>query len=179
MQPSLMSYLAAYCTAVIGLAFTISFIRKLPALPQFEQAVAGFRLLPRRWSKVAALLFLAVEALIPLLMIFGGPFLAMGLILACLLLFIFSIALASVLLRRIRTTCNCFGASGDTVSVYDIGRNVVLIGCALLGLASLPGGAGLHNFGLVEWVVILFAAAIPLAILLSMRDIVQLLRQPQ
>lgn len=179
MQPSLLSYLVAYSSAVIGLAFAVSFVRKLPAISQFEQAVAGFRLLPRRWSKVAALLFLAGEALIPILLILGDQFLTAGLILACMLLVVFSIALASVLLRKIQTTCNCFGASGDTVSVYDIGRNIVLIGCALLGLAALVGGGGLQNLGLVEWAVILFAAAVPLAILLSMRDIVQLLRQPQ
>jgi hypothetical protein len=78
--------------------------------------------------------------------------LAAGFAGAAILLLGFSLALGSVLARKISTSCNCFGVSQKNISSWDLLRNTGLIGCALGGLAltlAAPSTLGWLESGLM------------------------------
>jgi hypothetical protein len=121
---------------VIGLAFVASSLSKLSDLGSFEKAVAGFQILPAFLHKISAFMFIFAELIVALVMLLGGEWLNIGFLLAIFLLTVFTGALASVLVRRIRVGCNCFGSTNKTVSHYDVVRNS---GFILLGIAGWAG----------------------------------------
>ena len=124
------------CKVIIGLVFAISSISKLQDIEKFVEVIRGFRLLPEPLLRSCAILFLLCEmAVVPLL--FVWPMLAF--LLATILLIAFSAALASVILRKIQTPCNCFGSSQQLVSVADLIRNGGFLACALCGLRLALG----------------------------------------
>ena len=136
MSPMVMAYVLTFCRVVTGLVFLISGASKAGHLPQFKQTITNFHLLPNHLSGIAALLFLAGEFSVVLLMIAGGSFLLPGFVLAIALLTMFCGALASVLVRKLHTSCNCFGPSEKPVTVSDLWRNLGFIGCALGGCVT-------------------------------------------
>jgi uncharacterized membrane protein YphA (DoxX/SURF4 family) len=140
MSAELASYALLFSRIVTGFVFGLSGIGKLRDMRAFEQALESFRVLPAGLARVSAYLFVIGELTVVALMLLGGRFLLPGFGLGVLLLLIFSIALLSVLVRRLDTPCNCFGPSDKPVSYFDLLRNAGLIGCALLGWISLPGG---------------------------------------
>ncbi len=52
-------YTLAFCRAVTGLVFVISFLRKVRDLSVFERTILRFRLLPAWMNRAAAFLFLS------------------------------------------------------------------------------------------------------------------------
>lgn len=170
-------YIQAFCRIVIGLVFAISSFGKLRDIPKFQQAILGFRLLPRRLSGPVALLFLSGELTVVVFVTFGGPLLLFGFLLAALLLLMFSGALASVLVRRLQTSCNCFGTNEKNVSSTDIWRNLGFLICA-------TGGCGVFiwtrneqlSLGGIEWLLASLGALIFVLIWIQLGEIVQLFR---
>src|SRR5579871_6128532 len=114
-----MTYLLAFCRMATGLVFATAIFGKMRDVAAFQQALYGFHLLSRRLSNLAALLFLGGEVAVVLLLLIGGPFLLYGFALAILLLLIFCMALASVLVRKLHTSCHCFGVSSKPVTHLD------------------------------------------------------------
>lgn len=168
-------YLLAFCRLVIGLVFVVSFLTKARHLTVFEQTITRFALLPRRFSRTLARLFLGGELLVVVLIALGGPVLAAGFGLAIILLLLFSGALVSVLRREIRTSCNCFGTSEKPVAASDVGRNAGLLLCAILGCASLAGANSDNGrLSLAEWGILGLGATVFVALLLNLSDILQL-----
>ncbi len=129
-----LTYLLAFTRITLGIVFALSYFTKAANIQQFAQTITKFKILPASLSKMAAILFLCSEGIVLLLMGVGGAYLIFGFALALILLLLFSIAIISVLLRRIQTACNCFGSTEKPVSIYDVGRNISFILCALLGL---------------------------------------------
>ncbi|GIK56288.1 MAG: hypothetical protein BroJett015_19510 [Chloroflexota bacterium] len=147
-------YLLAFCRITIGLLFAASFGGKVRDRKGFAQTISRFGLLPQRWSYPLALLFLGAELLVVILIIWGGPLLAPAFGLAFLLLVIFTVALASVLIRNISTTCHCFGRSEKQVTYADVWRNIGFIGCSLLGwwlAPQIPEGPASQNWLALIW----------------------------
>lgn len=172
-----MIYLLAFCRVAIGLVFAISSLSKVRNLGQFQQAIASFRLLPQCLSQLTALLFLCGEFAVVLLVAFGGPLLFPGFALAILLLLLFCVALASVLIRRLQTACNCFGSSEKPVTPVDIWRNVGFLLCAGSGGEALIWMRGTQ--GDLEWVAWLFialGAGVFVMIWIQLGEIVQIFR---
>jgi hypothetical protein len=126
-------YLLAFSRIALGLLFAYSFVTKARDVTQFAETIGRFDLLPRRWSKTVALLFLGGEAAVVILIIAGGRLLPLAFALAGLLLAVFSLALLLALRRGIETACNCFGASEKPLTYYDVGRNAGFIACSVLG----------------------------------------------
>lgn len=174
------TYLLAFCRSVIALVFAYSFIGKVSNPSAFERTINSFGMIPKRFSKSAALLFLCCEIAVFILVVapIGSSILqTVGFGLAALFLLLFSATLASALARSIRTTCNCFGSSEKPVSWYDVWRNVGFILCAAAGWVALNRLEGKHiELGLVEWGAAVFGAAIFVAVWVNVRDIVELLR---
>lgn len=169
------SYMIAFCRFAIGFAFAWSFLGKLRDMPSFVTAIERFRLLPKVLHKPAAWGFLAGELAIVLALLAGGPFVAWGFLLAALLLLAFCAALASVLLRKIDTSCNCFGASQKPVSPWDLLRNAGLIACALGGCGlQFSRGSVLVALGWLDWGLAAVAALIFVAVWVQVAEIVAL-----
>lgn len=130
-------YLLAFCKIVVGFLFTISFFSKLKSFSQYVDTVRNFQLLPKSFTRLAAVLILICELLI-VLFLFKWQVIAFWL--ASVLLVIFSAALASVLFRNIQIVCNCFGPSQHFVSQADLLRNFGFLLCSCGGgwLATKP-----------------------------------------
>ena len=130
-------YLQIFCRVVIGLVFTISFLGKAFHLSSFQRSILAFNILPARFSRPAALLFLSGEGAVVILVGVGGSLLGLAFVLAILLLLVFSCALLSVLIRKLQTSCNCFGPTEKQVSSADIWRNIGFLLCASSGFCTV------------------------------------------
>lgn len=146
-------------------------------MDSFTQAIDRFKLLPKVLHSPTAVAFLGGELVVVVAMILGGKFLLWGFLLAGLLLLLFSIALASVLVRKIPTSCNCFGSSQKPVSIFDIVRNTILILFSLgaYGWLALNEEA-LPALGWLDWGLLSVAALVLVMILIQLKEIVQLFR---
>lgn len=174
----LMLYVLVFCRIVIGIVFAVSFLRKISSVPIFEQTITQFSILPKRFSRVVALLILSCEIAVALLVIIGGPFLESGFLLSVLLLLVFSSVLMSVLHRDIQTSCNCFGSTQKQVSSVDVWRNVGFFVCALIGCSAFAGSnSGQGHLAPLEWGLLGLAASFFVALWLHLGEIVQLFQQ--
>jgi uncharacterized membrane protein YphA (DoxX/SURF4 family) len=155
-------YLLAFCRLSIGFLFLYSFLAKVRDTAQFTEAITHFKLLPSDYSQPLALLFLAGEAAVVLLIILGGLLLPLAFGLAGLLLLTFTLALLSALRRNIQTACNCLGPSDKPLTQYDIWRNTGFIVCSLLGWwletqgVTMPQQPNWFELALVGFMAILF-----------------------
>lgn len=178
MSLMVMAYVLTFCRVVTGLVFLISGVSKVAHLPQFKQAIINFQILPRKLSGIAALLFLASEFGVVALIGAGGSFLLPGFLLAALLLTVFCGALASVLVRKLGTSCNCFGPSDKPVTGFDVLRNGGLIICALMGMGILfkTKQTG-YSLSILEWILVGAGATVFLLIWMKLGDVIHLLSQ--
>lgn len=173
-----MIYLLAFCRVAVGLVFILSSLGKARNLAQFQQAILGFRLLPRQVSNFAAFLFLGGECAVVVFMVIGGSLLLSGFILAILLLLLFCAALASVLIRRIHTACNCFGSSQKPITLVEIWRNLGFLLCAGGGCEVLLWTRGAQgSLEGIGWLLIALGAGVFVIIWIQLGEIVQLFRQ--
>lgn len=122
--------------ATTVIVFTVSFAAKIANVARFKRAIEDFSLLPTGFSSLAAPLFLLIEVSIVILLLVGNDSLVAGFLLAIVTLILFSAALFSVVLRRLRVSCNCFGASDRQVTIVDVWRNAIFLAVAALGLAA-------------------------------------------
>lgn len=172
----LLPYLLVFCRVAIGIVFVISFLSKVQDVPQFARTIDNFNLLPRPLSQLAALLFLSGELTVTVLVVIGGRFLSIAFILAALLLFIFTFALASVLSRNIETPCNCFGdGNNKMVSAYDVWRNAGLALCAAFGLGLCQNVDRVY-LSLPEWGLAGVVSVVFVTAWMSLDDLIALLR---
>jgi hypothetical protein len=132
----LLAYSQLFTRVVLLLLFVIAFIGKIRDVHGFERTISNFEVIPHKLIPASARLFLCGEMGVILLLGWGDNTLLPGFILAFFLLLIFSGALLSILIRRLRTSCNCFGSSQTPVSAYDIWRNGGFLLCALVGSAA-------------------------------------------
>ncbi|SRR5581483_3348967 len=168
-------YITAFCHIVIGLVFLFSSVSKAVRLAQFKQTITDFHVLPSKLSSLTAFLLLLGEFSVVILMAIGGDLLLPGFILASTLLIIFCSALVSVLLRRLHTSCNCFGINNKPVTVSDLWRNLGFVSCALGGCIVqtwLPSTREI--LGGLEWILISSTALIFVMIWIQLGEITQL-----
>lgn len=172
-----MEYILFFCRTVFGLVFAWSFAGKARNPYSFMSAIQNFGLLPKSLVKPSAWLFMAGELVIVAAMIVGRDFLMWGFIFGALLLVIFSIALASVLARKIQTSCNCFGASEKRVSPYDLARNIGFISCGIAGgaLQSIANNSPL-SIDLVGKILMTLIAFMFVLVFTQLEDIASLFK---
>lgn len=173
-----LAYVLTFCRVVTGLVFLISGASKARQLPQFKQTIMTFQLLPNQLSGIAAMLFLVGEFGVVILMIAGSTFLFPGFVLAITLLTLFCGALASVLARKLRTSCSCFGTSEKPVTGYDLIRNGGFIICALTGMGILLRAKHpAYSLSVLEWMMVGLGAAVFALIWLKLGDVLSILTQ--
>jgi hypothetical protein len=170
-------YVLAFCRVTLGLTFLLAFVGKVRDLAGFRKAIINFRLLPPGLSTGVVWLALGAEVGIVVGMLLGESWLLPGFLLALILLSIFSTALTIVLVRKQRTTCNCFGMSNHPISAADLWRNGSLLVCAAGG-CGIQGwyGAFIGSPGVLEWLLVAGGASVFVLLLTQLGELVQLFR---
>lgn len=173
-------HIPLYCQACIGLVFSLSFFGKLNRLTEFARTIESFNILPPRYSRNTALLFLGAELLVVISVLLGNRLAVLGLALAGILLGLFSIAIASALARGIKTSCNCFGKSSDVIAPYDLLRNAALIAFTLVALVPYFTTPSIEQIRMrvafSDWLLIGLAAIITAGILANLSQIARIVQ---
>lgn len=172
----MLPYLLTFCRIVIGLVFAYAFLAKIRDVRRFAETISNFEILPKKWSKVAALLLLGGEGIVLVLILLGGWPLSLAFALAGLMLLLFTIVFISALQRNIQTSCNCFGVSEKPLTYYDVWRNIGFLLLATAGL-GLRGAIGeLSSLAFIELLFILLIAAVLVMAWINLGEIVDVFR---
>jgi hypothetical protein len=175
MLADLLSYLLFFSRFGIIIVFTASTIGKLRNISKFEQAIANFQIMPRKYIRIITYIVFLGEIATVSSLIMGGMFLSIGFLLAIFLLLVFSATLLSVLARGIQTPCNCFGPSQRPVSIHDVWRNISFIVYTLAGLvALLILGSSQIKLSLVDLGLLGLMAVVFVVLLAHLSDFVEL-----
>ena len=177
---SLDIYLAEACRWFVLMALLAAAAGKSVRFGRFRESLdAGFPVLGRIGAAMVAAGIVAGEWLAGGLILIGGGFSRIGLLLASALFVSLTLVVVVVLARGMSVRCNCFGASQQRISGFDLVRNLLLIAaaCVALQVAPLPTGEGVSG-GLP------FAAVVPIATIalmllhlsLHLRDLVHLMQ---
>ncbi|MDQ5824000.1 MAG: hypothetical protein M3441_07275 [Chloroflexota bacterium] len=173
----LLPYFSLYCRAILCLAFLFSFLGKARHIPTFSRTITTFDVLPTRYSRILAVLFLGAEGATVVLILLGGGLSQLGLALGAGLLLIFSLAIASVLVRRVDTSCNCFGVSDEQISAHHIWRNTFLFACSIVALTlSFTNHAAPATLNPADWLLISMSAIISLAVVTNLQQIIRIVQ---
>ncbi|MBA2677308.1 MAG: redoxin family protein [Ktedonobacteraceae bacterium] len=127
-----MNELILFCRIVLILVFAWSSLNKFRDMTLFRYAVEGFHLVPERWLTPLNWGIPCAELATALLLLAPQTQLG-GFLFGTLLLLAFSLAIFSVLQRKLTIICGCFGASTQAITALDILRNASFILCALGG----------------------------------------------
>lgn len=143
--------IAIVAQALVASVLAVSLVSKVRgriAFQRFVATISAFNLFSKRFSKAAAVVAIAVElTIIGLLLAEPGSTRAtLGLGAAFTLLAAYSLSLVSVLARGLETSCNCFGSTDHTVSLYDIGRNLAIMGSCVGGIVTGADSSGALQF---------------------------------
>ena len=170
-------YALVFCRVTVGLIFIWSFVGKVRDFSSFVKTIDQFRLLPKALHRLSALSFLAGELIVVIFMIIGKGLLVWGFLLAILMLFVFTIGLISVVLRKIQTPCNCFGTSQKLITSYDIIRNIGFFLCSLSGYCLLINGTGdMTPISWLGWGLVGAIAFIFIVLSVQLEELIQLFR---
>lgn len=167
-------YLLTFVRIVLGIVFIISFFAKLINIRGFKNTLFTFDLLGRNFNRFIAWGILFIEFFLPILLLLGGELLALAFILAFFLLLSFTIALATVLARKMTISCNCFGYNENSISIYDIFRNSGLILCSCVGFYLIANNVVNVNpsLSILEWCFIGFSSLIFVCIWLHLKEVI-------
>ncbi|MES4904069.1 MULTISPECIES: MauE/DoxX family redox-associated membrane protein [unclassified Streptomyces] len=145
-----MLYLVSACQFLLGTVFAAAAVGKIrdrDAFAAFATVVKGLGLVPRPWARVTARITVAVEAMVPALLLVAlvpadpvetaswwlrgcSTVLAIGLLLA------FTVGIVLAVRNGTQASCACFGARGSVLGMRHIIRNTAL---AVIGGAGLLG----------------------------------------
>ncbi|MFF0312045.1 MauE/DoxX family redox-associated membrane protein [Streptosporangium sp. NPDC004379] len=156
--------------------FVLAVVAKLRDLPAFVKATGDLSGLPARAARPAAVAVVAAEGAAAFMTGAGGAALRWGLLLAAVLLLVFSAQLTRALLRGRRISCNCFGRGTQPISALDLIRNAGLITCACAALllqASAPRQGVLQADALA---LVTVMAALSVTVWLRLPDVSLILR---
>jgi uncharacterized membrane protein YphA (DoxX/SURF4 family) len=132
-----MTYVVFTSRCVLGLVFAVSAFGKLRGFAGFRAGLAAMGVLPAPAVGPVAVLVVALEVAVPLLLIPNAT-VPSGLALSALLLAGFGAAIAVTLRRGTGAACPCFGPASRPFGRRHLLRNGLLVVLALAGL--LAGG---------------------------------------
>lgn len=137
-----MEYIYVGCACLVGLVFAASAISKFRDFAGFVASVPRLVPMPARRAEPIAVVVVAAESSVPVLVAIP-PLRGAGFAIAGVLLIAFTAAIGTALRRGRRSSCRCFGASDAPLGVRHLARNGVLLAAALGGvLASGPAASG-------------------------------------
>ena len=124
---------------VLAVAFVVAAVAKARDQAETRTSVVAFGVPAGLAAPVAGLLP-AVELTAAVLLLIPATA-AVGAALACLLLVMFTLAIARLLLRGERPACRCFGqVSSDPIGAPTLVRNLVLLAVGVVGLVEAVTG---------------------------------------
>lgn len=96
---------------------------------------------PRPLARVGEAFVIPLEFMTAAVLLFGNrQTFEVGLAAAAVLVSVFTGWMVSVLLRDLQLQCSCFGPRGAAVGWPQVGRNILLLTCAAVGLLIAPTG---------------------------------------
>jgi len=123
------------CQFLIGLVFVAAVLGKVTDYPAFVGSVRDLGFRPA--APTAALVVVGEIAIVGLVVALPRA----GFALAALMLLAFAVAIAVALRRGNTEPCRCFGPSTTPLGWHHVGRNVLLIAVATLGVLATPAAA--------------------------------------
>jgi hypothetical protein len=98
---------------------------------EFLEAIRGYQILPTLLVPWSGFLLIALEAAIGIALLFGY-FVRKAAMVAAALVFVFTAAIASAVIRQLPIVCGC-GINGDApVSWWEVARDLLLVAVAVL-----------------------------------------------
>ncbi|GAB3435522.1 MauE/DoxX family redox-associated membrane protein [Flindersiella endophytica] len=156
-----MSYLLLASRVMLAAVFVVALagkVRSRTAYADFRESVVDWRVLPRRWSVVAAAGTVAGEAAVLLLLALPWrTATTIGFVVGAALLAAFTTGIALALRLGRTATCRCFGASTTKLSAAHLVRNTILIGLCLGGAAGATVADGLER---LSWPGVVLALSV-------------------
>ncbi|MFD4153974.1 MauE/DoxX family redox-associated membrane protein [Streptomyces hydrogenans] len=131
--------LAVRC--LVTVVFAVSALGKARAPGEFRASVREMRIVPLRALGPVAAAVPVLEALL-VVAVWVPALTSWAFLLSFGLIAVFTAALASVLQRRIDTSCSCFGASRTRVGPAHLVRNAVLLAATAAGFAAALAAGG-------------------------------------
>ncbi len=147
---------------LLAFVFGVAGLSKARDRPHFEVSLTELTGLSEIRAGVAAWLTIVAELSVSLLLLVGNPaLLTVGLVVATLLLLMFTYLLARGLSRGVAVSCGCFGSAEQPVSRLDIVRNLLLLGCICVVAAACVRdlSAIFPDLDLQRWTLIVLAAS--------------------
>ena len=145
--------------------FLLAGLSKLPRLPEFEQAVRRYELLPEAASRRVARAVPVVELVTGTLLAVGFGITVAAVALAAALA-AFTVAISINLIRGRDIDCGCFSATAPRrITWRTVGRNIIFAAGALYVAVAHPAGLSLDAaFG---WAEVTTSADAAVAVLIS------------
>lgn len=132
------AHLAAWLlTAGVLAVSAVAKLRSRAAFAAFADSVGRVRLLPARLARPAAATVAAAETTAVALLVVP-PLARAGLVLAAVLLAMFTLVVAAAMARGVEAPCRCFGASERPYGPAHLARNVLLLALVAFALLSSP-----------------------------------------
>lgn len=151
-------YFLMFCRITVALLFGVSAWWKFRDVASFSAAVESLVAVRHGWSRLVAAAVIGAEAAVVVALTVGGAFLRVGFAMSVVLLVAFTAVLASAVRRGVDVGCACFGARRTRVSVYDIARNLLMIGTAVAGLGLVANADTVTSASAVAVIGIMSAA---------------------
>jgi len=141
------SYLQVGLMALLWLVFAVSAVSKTrgaAAQRSFAESLRPLPGLPTRWVVPVAALITAAEVLVVIGLTWALPTRAaapavVALVLAAVLLTVFTAGITLALRHRTAARCACFGAAERELGTAHVVRNVFLLAVAVLAILTGPG----------------------------------------
>jgi hypothetical protein len=171
-------YLEVAGRMVLALVFIASATAKLLGRARFNAFTSGIRdlrLLPTRAVTLAASLVVVAELALPALVAFPRTALA-GLLLAAALLTLFTGVIGTVLRRRTRAACPCFGFPAVSFGRRHLVRNGILL--TITVAAIVAGNAAVGSLAPGGAVVAALAALVVGILIVSFDELADLVSGP-
>jgi hypothetical protein len=160
-----------FCRVAIAGIFAISLIAKIRNSSSLKETLQNTRLVPVKLLNIIVLSLIVGECVVVTSLLLGHSAIWYGFSLAAVLLLIFTIVLLWIMVKKIKTSCSCFGGKKRQVSWRDVYRNLMLVGMAVSGsiLANRPD-AYLEQFN--EDMALPFIMALVFILVLLKADVV-------
>ncbi|TMR23240.1 methylamine utilization protein MauE [Nonomuraea turkmeniaca] len=162
-----MALVVVACQVLLAAVFAVSAFTKLRSRAALRAFSSSLVMLPVRVRWPAAVVVAAVEAVVPVAMLFP----ALGLAMSGTLLVCFSAWVAVSIRRGTRASCRCFGASEVPLGPSHLVRNSLLLAVVVLGWAGLAAPGDVTAAGLAIAAVAGLVGAILLIVFDDLADL--------
>lgn len=169
-----LSQVLIFSRVTVGIVFGTSLVAKAASYSKFCRSLRAFGV-PEQLTRLGAHAILLSELVVTVSMVVGGDWLRVGFALAAWSLVLFSLGIAHVLRRGIKTSCACFGPNDKPVSQVTLLRNSTLLLCVLAGLAISAAPRQISSHLPLDWFVASVAAIAFALICMNLSELIEIL----